>query len=155
MHKETGKYVPNTRRKTNKRKFWGLPNIVNIRERIQSRYYKYVREQKKTRLNEVKEGMMIIARQVQNMSKEKEIVKKGLNANQELTSTITEIEKLTEELNSRCKLAEEKINKDQQRLCNLRRLKKEEKATEPQRTVGSIKCSNICIMRRAVDRKNI
>lgn len=121
MHKETGKYVPNTRRKTNKRKLWGLPNIVNIRERIQSRYYKYVREQKKTRLNEVKEGMMTIAHQVQNMSKEKEIVKKRTKCISEWTSTITEIEKLTEELNSRYKLAEERINKDQQRSCNLRR----------------------------------
>lgn len=49
-----------------------------------SRYTNTVKEQKKTMLNEVKEGMMTMSQQEENKSKEKEMIKKKeLNGNSE------------------------------------------------------------------------
>lgn len=114
------------------------------------------KETKEILYMEVKEGMMTISHQIDNIAKEIDITRKNIL---KLKNIRTEMENLLARLNSRCELTKERISKLEDRLVeNVQseiereeRFKKNEQSFREKR--DTVKCTNISIRGLSEGRK--
>lgn len=122
-----------TNQPTNKKQAWKAPEVELCKQKLQSSYYEYVQELKKTIFKELSNRMTTMTEHI-------EIIKMNQMEILKLKCTISEMKNLLEWLSSRFELTEEKISvnlkRDPERLCILKIRKKKEKEAGPQIDVG-------------------